>query len=200
MELGILSLSDLQTDPATGRPHGAGRRTHEIVSYAIAADQAGLDVFGLGEHHSPDFAVANPAIPLAAAAQATENIRLTSAVSVLSTLDPVRLHQDFASLDLISNGRAEIIAGRSAFLEAFALFGLDPGDYDAFEAVASPHGALVVGSPQEVIDKILTEHSLLGLSRFMGQIDFGAMPARMVDSSIELLATEIAPAIREAVS
>lgn len=130
MELGIISLSDLQTDPATGKLHDPGRRTREIVSYAIAADQAGLDVFGLGEHHSWDFAVANPAVPLAAIAQATSRIRLASAVSVLSTADPVRLHQDFASLDLISDGRTEIIAGRSAFVEAFRLFGVDLEDYD----------------------------------------------------------------------
>ncbi|WP_164905012.1 LLM class flavin-dependent oxidoreductase [Streptomyces cyaneus] len=130
MELGILSLSDLQTDPATGTLHDPGRRTREIVSYAIAADQAGLDVFGLGEHHSPDFAVVNPAVPLAAIAQATSRIRLASAVSVLSTADPVRLHQDFASLDLLSDGRAEIIAGRSAFTEAFRLFGIELADYD----------------------------------------------------------------------
>jgi alkanesulfonate monooxygenase SsuD/methylene tetrahydromethanopterin reductase-like flavin-dependent oxidoreductase (luciferase family) len=340
VELGILSLSDLQTDPETGRPRDPGARTREIIAYGIAADQAGLDVFALGEHHSPDFAVANPALPLAAIAQATTRIRLTSAVSVLSTLDPVRLHQDFASLDLISAGRAEIIAGRSAFLEAFTLFGIDPADYDAvfaekldlllairanehvtwngryrpaldtlpvpprpqqpqiplwlgvggtpasaeragrlalpmvlgliggdirrarplvehyrdtgeeaghargllrlgvtshfyvgktsqdarrdlypyyreylrpktpggrgwlvapdqFQAVAGPFGALMTGSPQEVIDKILTEHELLGIDRFMGQIDFGGMPPAMVNRSIELLATEVAPAIRK---
>ncbi|MFE9455122.1 LLM class flavin-dependent oxidoreductase [Streptomyces sp. NPDC006739] len=130
VELGIISLSDLQTDPATGKPHDSGRRTREIVSYAVAAVQAGLDVFGLGEHHSRDFAVANPAVPLAAIAQATARIRLASAVSVLSTADPVRLHQDFASLDLISEGRTEIIAGRSAFVEAFRLFGVGLEDYD----------------------------------------------------------------------
>ena len=130
VELGILSLSDLQTDPATGTLRDAGRRTREIVSYAVAADQAGLDVFGLGEHHSPDFTVANPAVPLAAIAQATSGIRLTSAVSVLTTADPVRLHQDFASLDLLSDGRAEIIVGRSAFSEAFSLFGVGLDDYD----------------------------------------------------------------------
>ncbi|MFD7608113.1 LLM class flavin-dependent oxidoreductase [Streptomyces mirabilis] len=341
MELGILSLSDLQTDPATGSLYDAGRRTREIVSYAIAADQAGLDVFGLGEHHSPDFAVANPAVPLAAIAQATSGIRLASAVSVLTTADPVRLHQDFASLDLLSDGRAEIIAGRSAFTEAFSLFGVGLDDYDEvfteklrlllairdnpeqvtwhgrfrpalgrlpvpprpqqprlplwlgvggtpasveraghlglpmtlgliggdirraraaveryravgagaghpadrlrlavsthfyvgatsqgarddlfpyyreylrpksptgrgwhvshadFDAVSSPYGALVAGSPQEVIDKILTERELFGLDRFLGQIDFGGMPAPMVHRSIELLATEVAPAIRK---
>ncbi|MFI0968294.1 LLM class flavin-dependent oxidoreductase [Streptomyces sp. NPDC021080] len=340
MELGILSLSDLQTDPATGRLHDPARRTREIVSYAIAADQASLDVFGLGEHHSPDFSVANPAVPLAAIAQVTTHIRLTSAVSVVSTLDPVRLHQDFASLDHLSRGRAEIIAGRSAFLEAFALFGVDPAHYDdvfaekldlllairestdvtwsghhrpaldaipvpprpeqdtlplwlgvggtpasaeraarlglpmvlgliggdirrarpltehyrtvgeaaghipeglrlgvtshfyvgktsqsarrdlypyyreylrpktpggrgwdidsdRFEAVASPLVALMTDSPQEVIDKILVERELLGIDRFMGQIDFGGMPSCMVNDSIELLATEVAPVIRK---
>ncbi|ROO88009.1 alkanesulfonate monooxygenase SsuD/methylene tetrahydromethanopterin reductase-like flavin-dependent oxidoreductase (luciferase family) [Actinocorallia herbida] len=344
MELGVLSLSDLQTDPATGRLHDAGCRTREIVSYAVAADQAGLDVFALGEHHSPDFAVANPAIPLAAAAQATTRIRLTSAVSVLSTLDPVRLHQDFASLDLVSDGRAEIIAGRSAFLEAFALAGVDPADYDRvfadkldlllairdrpddvsyagpsrppmrhlpvppypqqealplwigvggspasieraaqlglpmvlgliggdirraralaehyrqvgaaaghdpaalrfgltshfyvgrtsqqarselypyyreylrpktpggrgwligpadFENAAGPYGALMTGSPQEVIDKILTEHALLRHDRFMGQIDLGGLPATMVRGSLELFATEVAPIIRKEIA
>ncbi|MGW3826404.1 LLM class flavin-dependent oxidoreductase [Streptomyces sp. NPDC005071] len=341
MELGILSLSDLQTDPATGTLHDPARRTREIVSYAVAADQAGLDVFGLGEHHSRDFSVANPAVPLAAMAQATSRIRLTSAVSVLSTLDPVRLHQDFASLDHLSDGRAEIIAGRSAFLEAFTLFGIDPAHYDdvfaeklglllairdgsdhvtwsgrhrpaldhlpvpprpqqeklplwlgvggtpasaeraarlglpmalgliggdirrarplaehyralgqaaghraealrlavtshfyvgvtsqgarddlypyyreylrpkspggrgwlvgpdEFHAVSGPFGALMAGSPQEVIDKILTERELLGIDRFIGQVDFGGMPAAMVNRSIELLATEVAPAIRK---
>ncbi|MGP3920583.1 LLM class flavin-dependent oxidoreductase [Nonomuraea sp. 10N515B] len=340
MELGILSLSDLQTDPATGTLHDPARRTREIISYAIAADQAGLDVFALGEHHSPDFSVANPAIPLAAIAQATTRIRLTSAVSVLSTLDPVRLHQDFASLDHLSDGRAEIIAGRSAFLDAFTLFGIDPADYDEvfaekidlllairdseyvtwsgrhrpaldhlpvpprpqqarlplwlgvggtpssaeraarlglpmvlgliggdirsarpliehyravgqaaghapetlrlgvtshfyigktsqgaradlypyyreylrpktpggrgwlvspeqYQAIAGPFGALMTGSPQEVIDKILTERELFGIDRFMGQVDFGGMPPHMVGDSIELLATEVAPAIRK---
>ncbi|MDT0321938.1 LLM class flavin-dependent oxidoreductase [Streptomyces millisiae] len=340
MEIGILSLSDLQTDPARGTLHDPARRTREIVSYAIAADQAGLDVFGLGEHHSPDFSVANPAVPLAAIAQATTRIRLTSAVSVLSTLDPVRLHQDFASLDHLSDGRAEIIAGRSAFLEAFTLFGIDPAHYDTvfaekldlllairdhervtwsgrhrpalddlpvpprpqqeklplwlgvggtlssveraarlglpmvlgliggdirrarqltehyralgqavgyatdvlrlgvtshfhvgktsqsareelypyyreylrpktpggrgwlvgpdeYRALSSPFGALMAGSPQEIVDKLLTERELLGIDRFMGQVDFGGMPAPMVHGSIELLATEVAPAIRE---
>ncbi|AWS43591.1 LLM class flavin-dependent oxidoreductase [Streptosporangium sp. 'caverna'] len=340
MELGILSLSDLQTDPDTGRPHDAARRIRQIVSYGIAADQAGLDVFALGEHHSLDFAVSSPAVVLAAVAQATERIRLTSAVSVLSVLDPVRLHQDFATLDLISDGRAEIIAGRSAFTEAFDLFGVDLADYDAvftdkldlllalreservtwngrfrpalndaqvpprpvqqrlplwlgvggtpasaeragrlglpmvlgliggdirraaalvehyratglaaghprdtlqlgvtshffaavtsqgardtlypyyheylrpktpggrgwlvgpteLEAAAGPFGALMTGSPQQIIDKLLTERELLGADRFIGQIDLGGLPPHLVERSIELLATEIAPVIRK---
>jgi alkanesulfonate monooxygenase SsuD/methylene tetrahydromethanopterin reductase-like flavin-dependent oxidoreductase (luciferase family) len=340
MEFGIVSLSDLQHDPATGRLHDAATRTREIISYGVLADRLGLDVFALGEHHSLDFAVASPAVTLAAVAQATENIRLTSAVSVLSTLDPVRLHQDFASLDLVSGGRAEIIAGRSAFLEAFELFGVDTGDYDAifaekldlllalrdservtwsgrfrtaledtqvpprpvqaklpvwlgvggtpasaaragrlglpmvlaliggdirraqpvvdhyrqtafraghrpgdlrlglsshffvgetsqgardelypyyraylrpkspggrgwligpddYRQVAGPTGALMVGSPQEVIDKILLEHELLGVDRYFGQVDLGGLPPHLVTRSIELFATEVAPVVRK---
>ncbi len=94
------------------------------------ADEVGLDVFGIGEHHRPDFAVSAPAIPLAAAAATTTNIRLTSAVTVLSSDDPVRVFQDFATLDLISGGRAEIMAGRGSFIESFPLFGFDLDDYD----------------------------------------------------------------------
>jgi alkanesulfonate monooxygenase SsuD/methylene tetrahydromethanopterin reductase-like flavin-dependent oxidoreductase (luciferase family) len=343
MELGVLSLSDLQADPATGALRDAAARTREIVSYGIAADQAGLDVFALGEHHGAEFAVSSPAVVLAAVAQATTTIRLTSAVSVLPALDPVRLHQDFATLDLISQGRAEIIAGRSAFLEAFELFGVDPGDYDEvfaeklglllaireqervtwhgkhrppldglavpprpqqdrlplwlgvggtpgsaqragllglpmvlgliggdirqarplvdifrdaglaaghvaetlrlgltshffvaetsqaardtlyphyreylrpktprgrgwlvspdqFAAVAGPTGALMTGSPQEIIDKILAEREILGIDRFIGQVDLGGLPPRLVHRSIELLATQVAPVIRKETS
>jgi alkanesulfonate monooxygenase SsuD/methylene tetrahydromethanopterin reductase-like flavin-dependent oxidoreductase (luciferase family) len=340
LELGILSLSDLQAEPATGRLRDAGTRTRQIVSYGIAADQAGLDVFALGEHHSAEFAVSSPAVVLAAVAQATTTIRLTSAVSVLPALDPVRLHQDFATLDLISQGRAEIIAGRSAFIEAFELFGVDPGEYDQvfaeklglllairehqpvtwhgtgrppldglavpprpqqgrlplwlgvggtpasaqragllglpmvlgliggdirqarplaeifrhaglaaghpaealrlgltshffaadtsqaardtlypyyreylrpktpggrgwlvspdqFAAVAGPAGALMAGSPQEIIDKILAEREILGIDRFIGQVDLGGLPPGLVNHSIELLATQVAPVIRK---
>jgi alkanesulfonate monooxygenase SsuD/methylene tetrahydromethanopterin reductase-like flavin-dependent oxidoreductase (luciferase family) len=130
MELGILSLSDLQTDPATGRPVSAAQRLADTVEYAVLADRLGLDVFALGEHHTLAFAVSSPAVALAAIAARTRRIRLTSAVTVLSVLDPVRVYQDFATLDLVSAGRAEIIAGRSAFLEPFALFGYSLEDYD----------------------------------------------------------------------
>jgi alkanesulfonate monooxygenase SsuD/methylene tetrahydromethanopterin reductase-like flavin-dependent oxidoreductase (luciferase family) len=131
MELGIVSLSDLQLDPLSGGPVGAQQRLAEIVGYAELADTLGLDVFGLGEHHSVDFAVSSPAVVLAAVAAGTTSIRLTSAVTVLSVLDPVRVYQDFATLDLISGGRAELTVGRSAFTEPFALFGIDLADYDA---------------------------------------------------------------------
>ena len=130
MELGIISLSDLTADPETGRPVSAAERIDATLAYARAADELGLDVFTLGEHHSHKFAVASPAVVLAAAAAQTERIRLTSGVTVLSALDPVRVYQDFAQLDLVSHGRAEIIAGRSAFAEPFALFGAPMSDYD----------------------------------------------------------------------
>lgn len=131
LEFGILSLSDIQQNPRTGKPFPTVQRLDEIVGYAILADQLGLDRFALGEHHTLDFAVSSPAVVLASIARATRAIRLTTAVTVLSVLDPVRVYQDFATLDLLSRGRAEIIAGRSAFLEPFALFGVELADYDA---------------------------------------------------------------------
>ena len=100
MELGIVSLSDIQLDPATGQPVPTERRHTEIIGYAELADTLGLDVFGLGEHHDADFAVSSPAVVLAAIAARTSTIRLTSAVTVLSALDPVRVYEDYATLDL----------------------------------------------------------------------------------------------------
>jgi alkanesulfonate monooxygenase SsuD/methylene tetrahydromethanopterin reductase-like flavin-dependent oxidoreductase (luciferase family) len=130
MELGILSLGDIQTSPATGQRFGAMQRIDEIIGYAALADDLGLDLFALGEHHTLDFAVSSPAVVLAAIAARTRSVRLTSAVTVLSVLDPVRVYQDFATLDLLSHGRAEIIAGRSAFAEPFAIFGQPIEEYD----------------------------------------------------------------------
>src|SRR5690606_3611857 len=98
------------------------------------ADQVGLDVFGIGEHHRPDYIVSAPAVVLAAASQRTKRIRLTSAVTVLSSDDPVRVYEEFATLDLLSNGRAEIMAGRGSFIESFPLFGYDLNDYDSLFA------------------------------------------------------------------
>jgi probable LLM family oxidoreductase len=130
MELGLYTLSDLITDPTTGIQMSAHDRIDETIKAASLADQAGLDVFGVGEHHRLDFAVSSPAVVLAAIAQATKRIRLTSAVTVLSAADPVRVFQDFSTLDLISGGRAEIVAGRGVFTEPFPLFGFDLRDYD----------------------------------------------------------------------
>jgi probable LLM family oxidoreductase len=124
MELGLYTFADVGpgSDPA--------RRMRELVEEIELADAVGLDVFGVGEHHRPDYAVSSPAVALAAAATRTENIRLSSAVTVLSSDDPVRVFQDFATLDLLSGGRAEIMAGRGSFIESFPLFGYDLGDYD----------------------------------------------------------------------
>jgi probable LLM family oxidoreductase len=130
LEIGAYTFAELSPDPATGRAVDAGRRLRELVEEMELADQVGLDVFGVGEHHRPDFAVSSPAVALAAGAARTERIRLTSAVSVLSSDDPVRVFQDFATLDLLSGGRAEIMAGRGSFVESFPLFGYDLDDYD----------------------------------------------------------------------
>ena len=124
MEIGLYSFAEL----APGEH--AARRIRELVEEIELADRVGLDVFGVGEHHRPDFAVSAPAVVLAAAAARTERIRLTSAVSVLSSDDPVRVFQQFATLDLVSGGRAEIMAGRGSFVESFPLFGYDLRDYD----------------------------------------------------------------------
>jgi probable LLM family oxidoreductase len=337
MELGLYTFADVGpgSDPA--------RRMRELVEEIELADGVGLDVFGVGEHHRPDYAVSSPAVALAAAATRTENIRLSSAVTVLSSDDPVRVFQDFATLDLISGGRAEIMAGRGSFIESFPLFGYDLGDYDElfaeklelllrlreservtwsgrhrasledvgvyprpvqdplpvwiavggtpqsvvraallglplaiaiiggqpenfaplvrlyrqaaeeaghdpaglsvsinshtyvaetsqgasdeyfptyaammnrigrergwgpmgrrqFEAGRSPRGALLVGSPEEVVGKILYEHELFGNERFMAQISVGALPHEKVMRAIELFGTEVAPAVRKELS
>lgn len=130
MELGISTFVETTPDPVTGEVISHAQRIREVVEEIVLADQVGLDVFGVGEHHREDFAASSPAMLLAAAASQTKRIRLTSAVTVLSSADPVRVFQDFATLDAISNGRAEIMAGRGSFIESFPLFGFDLNDYD----------------------------------------------------------------------
>ena len=115
---------------ATGEPVDVDKAFADVIEQIELADRVGLDVFGLGEHHRPDYAVSAPAVALAAAAARTKRIRLTSAVTVLSSDDPVRVYQQFATLDLISGGRAEIMAGRGSFIESFPLFGFNLNDYD----------------------------------------------------------------------
>jgi alkanesulfonate monooxygenase SsuD/methylene tetrahydromethanopterin reductase-like flavin-dependent oxidoreductase (luciferase family) len=339
VELGILSLGDLQRDQRTGRLHRPVDRMAEILGYAVLADQLGLDVFALGEHHSADFLTSSPAVVLAAAAARTTVIRLTSATTLLGVADPVRVYEDFASLDLISRGRAETIVGRSAFVEPFALFGYDTADYDAlfaeklgllldirarqevtwtgrfrppltaaavmpravqqplpvwvgvggspesadragrlglpmvlgyiggglghlrplvdhyraageraghsdalkvaisthfhagadpakaravypyyreylrpkrpggrgfvvgldaFEAGTGRHGAIMVGSSEEITGKLLDAVKALGLDRIFAQVDWGGLPSGLVEESIARYATEIAPALRSA--
>lgn len=342
VEIGLYTLGDIGTDPHTGKTLSAGERIKEILQAAKLADDAGLDVFGVGEHHRLDYATSAVPVVLAAIAQLTKRIKLTSTTTVLSTVDPVRLFEDFATLDLLSDGRAEIIAGRGAFVESFPLFGYDLNDYDAlfeeninlllklnenevvtwdgrfrspltkaeiaprplqneipiwvgvggtpgsafragrlgigmimailggeaerfqplvdlyrqsgkeaghdlaklkvgvtghgffsktsqqakdefypyyanywsyvnrqqglksptitkadFEQMTRPNTALFVGSPQEIIEKILHQYELFGHQRFMAQIDIGGVPFKKVAEGIELLATEIAPIIRK---
>ncbi len=130
MELGLYSFAEVTPDPITGQTISPAQRLSDLLEEIELADQLGLDVFGVGEHHRPDFAVSAPAVVLAAAAQRTKQIRLTSAVTVLSSDDPVRVFQQFSTLDLLSGGRAEIMAGRGSFIESFPLFGYDLNDYD----------------------------------------------------------------------
>jgi alkanesulfonate monooxygenase SsuD/methylene tetrahydromethanopterin reductase-like flavin-dependent oxidoreductase (luciferase family) len=134
VELGVLTLGDLQRDQRTGRMRRPAERMAEILGYAVLADQLGLEVFAVGEHHSGEFFTSSPAVVLAAVAAKTTGIRLTNATTLLGVADPVRVYEDFASLDVISRGRAEITVGRSAFAEPFALFGYDTADYDALFA------------------------------------------------------------------
>ncbi|MEA2332443.1 MAG: hypothetical protein QOH58_2581 [Thermoleophilaceae bacterium] len=343
MEVGLYTFAELAADPGTGGTISPEQRLRDLMEEIELADQVGLDVFGVGEHHRPDFAVSAPAVLLAAAAVRTERIRLSSAVSVLSSDDPVRVFQEFSTVDLLSGGRAEIMAGRGSFIESFPLFGYDLDDYDElfaeklelllrlretervtwagkhraalddagvyprpvqerlpiwvavggtpqsivraatlglplalaiigglperfapliglyreaaaraghdpagmpvginshtyvadtsqqaadeffpayaammnrigrergwstmtrqqFESSRSPRGSLVVGSPQEVIEKILFEHELFGHQRFLAQMSVGNLPHRNVMRAIELLGTEVAPVVRDEVA
>jgi len=341
MEIGLYTFAETALDPRTGTMVGAEQRLRDLLEEIELADQVGLDIFGVGEHHRPDFAVSAPAVVLAAAAARTKRIRLTSAVTVLSSDDPVRVFEEFSTVDLISGGRAEIMAGRGSFIESFPLFGYDLADYDElfaeklglllelranervtwkgrhraplrdqavyprpvqqpipvwiavggtpnsvvraaklglplalaiiggapqhfvplidlyretwrdaghdpaklqlginshtfvadtsqdaaslffppyaavmsrigrergwppmtqhqFEALRSPHGALLVGSPQEVVDKMLYEHELFGNTRFLAQLTVGPVPHDKVMRAIELLGTKVAPDVRKA--
>ncbi|WP_419887152.1 LLM class flavin-dependent oxidoreductase [Neobacillus niacini] len=344
IEIGIYTLADIGQDPLTNKTITPKQRMNEIIQAAKLADEAGLDVFGIGEHHRLDYASSSPAVILAAIAQATNQIKLTSTTSVLSTLDPVRLFEDFATLDVLSGGRAEILAGRGAFIESFPLFGYSTNDYDElftehmellfhlnknervtwsgnfrsplknaeisprpvqeeipiwigvggtpesavragkfgvgmalailggdpvrfkplvdlyrkagmeaghslnhlkvgvtghtfiaetterakdefypyysnywsyvnrqrgmgsrmsradFEHMASPNTALFVGSPQQIVEKVLRQHELFGHKRFLAQVDIGGLPYHKVAKNIELLATEVAPVIKKATS
>jgi len=130
MEIGLYTFAETTPDARTGAPGQAGQRLRDLIEEIELADQVGLDVFGVGEHHRSDYTASSPAVVLAAAATRTKTIRLTSAVTVLSSDDPVRVFQDFATLDLLSGGRAEIMAGRGSFIESYPLFGYDLDDYD----------------------------------------------------------------------
>jgi probable LLM family oxidoreductase len=134
MQIGIDSFAAAISDPVTGLILSPVDRMQHLLEEIKLADQVGLDVFGIGEHHRAEFLDSAPVVILSAAAAQTKNIRLTSAVTVLSAADPVRVFQEFATLDLISNGRAEIVAGRGSFVESYPLFGLQLEDYDSLFA------------------------------------------------------------------
>ncbi|WP_282780210.1 LLM class flavin-dependent oxidoreductase [Nocardia sp. CC201C] len=129
MELGLTTFAEMTAVGDRPAP-SAGQRLREVVDEAVATERAGLEVYGVGEHHRADFAASAPTVVLSAIAARTERIQLTSAVTVLSSADPVRVYQEFATLDLLSGGRAELMAGRGSFIESFPLFGYDLGDYD----------------------------------------------------------------------
>ncbi len=130
MELGISTFGEIPVEHISGNAVHAQRRIEELIKEAVLADEIGLDVFALGEHHRPDYVISAPEVALAAIASVTRRIRLSSAVTVLSSADPVRVFQNFATLDLISKGRAEIMAGRGSFIESFPLFGYNLDDYN----------------------------------------------------------------------
>ncbi len=130
MEIGITTFAETFPDPGTGLTISHGERIRQVIAEAVLADEVGLDVYGIGEHHRPDFAVSSPATVIAAVASRTSRIRLTPAVTVLSSDDPVRVYQQFATVDLISEGRAELMVGRGSFIESFPLFGQSLGDYE----------------------------------------------------------------------
>src|SRR6516162_5131439 len=134
MEIGVDSFVAATIDRKTGQAIQPERHLSELLEAITLADEVGLDIFGIGEHHRPEFLDSAPAVILAAAASRTKRIRLTSAVTVLSAADPVRLFQEFATLDLLSNGRAEMVVGRGSFIESFPLFGLELKDYDSLFA------------------------------------------------------------------
>src|SRR5246127_3993116 len=134
MQIGVDSFGAVISDPATGITLSSLQRMENLLEEIEVADQVGLDVFGIGEHHRSEFVDSAPPVILGAAATRTKNIRLSSDVTVLSAADPVRVFQEFATLDLISHGRTEIVAGRGSSIEAFPLFGFDLDDYDSLFA------------------------------------------------------------------
>ena len=131
MEVGLYTFGDMGRDPVTGKVVNAQERLANLIEEIELADQVGLDIFGLGEHHRPNYAISSPPVALAGVARSTKRIKLTSAVSVLSSDDPIRVYQQYSTLDNITGGRAELMVGRGSFIESFPLFGYDLNDYDA---------------------------------------------------------------------
>lgn len=130
MELGLTTFAESISPSGTGEVTAHGARLRQVVDEAVLAEGVGLDIYAVGEHHRPDFAASSPAVVLAAIAARTQRIRLSPAVSVLSSDDPVRVYQQYATLDLLSDGRAELLVGRGSFIESFPLFGYSLDDYE----------------------------------------------------------------------
>ncbi len=175
MELGISMFGDLYRDPATGKYQPAQQRLGEIIEEIKLMDELGLDYFGMGEHHRPDYAVPSPEIILAAASTVTKQIKLGSAVSVLSSSDPVKLYQNFAMIDLLSNGRAELMAGRGSFVESFPLFGYDLKDYNGLFA-----------EKLELLVQINKEQQITWKGRFRAPLDTQEVLPRAVDDHLSI--------------
>lgn len=175
MELGISMFGDLRVDPITKKFQPAQQRLGEIIEEIKLMDELGLDYFGIGEHHRPDFAVSSPEILLAAAAVVTKNIKLGSAVSVLSSADPVKLYQNFAMVDLLSNGRAELMAGRGSFIESFPLFGNKLNDYNE-----------LFTEKLDLLLKINKEDSITWKGRFRPELINQQVLPRAVDNNLPI--------------
>lgn len=174
MELGISMFGDLHIN-SKGEVQPVAQRLQDLIEEIKLMDETGLDFFGIGEHHRPDYAVSTPEIILAAAASVTKKIRLGSAVSVLSSSDPVKLYQSFATVDALSGGRAELMAGRGSFTESFPLFGYDLRDYDAlFE------------EKLELLLKINREQRVTWKGRFRPALDDQEILPRAVDNHLDI--------------
>ncbi|QHA35321.1 LLM class flavin-dependent oxidoreductase [Rossellomorea marisflavi] len=272
MEIGLYSIGEHLRNPMNGDYISAQQRIRELIETAAYADEAGLDVFAVGESHQRLFTTQAHTVILGAIAQATKTIKIASSATVLSTSDPVRVYEDFATIDLISNGRAEIVAGRGSRAGAYELFGYDVEDYedlfeekiellmqlnreenvtwegrfraplrkatilplattsflytakdsqtalrefyphlnsamiqlkgggypqDQFAAATDHRDALMIGSPQQIIEKILYQHELYGHQRFLGEIDLGGIPLDQIKKNIELIATDIMPSVKK---
>jgi probable LLM family oxidoreductase len=172
-EIGLSSFADTAPNPETGDTITSEQRLANLLEEIELADEVGLDVFGVGEHHRPDFAASSPATVLAAAAARTKKIRLTSTVSVLSTDDPVRVYQQFATVDLLSHGRAEMIAGRGSFTESYPLFGYDMNDYDE-----------VAGEKLELLLKVRDNEIVNWQGKFRAPIDGRGVYPRALQESL----------------
>lgn len=174
MELGVGMFGDNHYD-TNGNPLPAGERLRELIEEIKLMDEVGLDFFGIGEHHRPDYAVSVPEIILAAAATVTKRIKLGSAVTVLSSSDPVRIYQSFATIDQISNGRAEITAGRGSFIESFPIYGYDLNDYNGlFE------------EKLELLAKINLQDRITWKGKFRAALDNQEVLPRAVDNNLKI--------------